>query len=590
MKKNLFFLSLAFTFASCLVDSPAPITQPVATNANISSKARAGVESDLDGSFELGARLVNPYALKNMKEALKVLQKENPAYKDKKIEATHSYVRIEATTLDAFTKVMALTDVELFRYPLDYQVTKSGSTYKEKDYTGKYQVFWAAVPVGYKFAKELKVSVIEELFLPFGTKIDNNAVNKTANDPFMASIDDKALTLYDPKYNGKNPKGRVAAGNRPYGVIKVYDDFADQFIPIEGVTIRGKRWFTSLTTKSSSIGFYQFDYEYNGPVDLTIIWEDPNFKITTDFSSPGLYKLAETTQNNITGAWSPNIVGVSSPLSPNYFSPEAYKYGNTWRAANIYYNKNTAWGIRKPPLAGSLAIVSFDPFNTLLTTKLVIGVRSSGTGGISYSHTWISPVVQGGAHIVLDFRTSSTYSPASNYTSLDMFSATIHELTHAQHFDLGLTRAGYLTNREASMMAETWAVAVEYKLTMETFNIKNTTKQHPFIQYSDREFDYKPLQSKTANYFNQWRSIGESAYTAALLDLIDNHNQFNYNSLSLNENVSNVPLSLMQSLIVINPTNWKALRDNIRFNYPQQTSEIKNIFDTYAKWDTNLSN
>ncbi len=559
-------------------------------NSPIYQNVRIRANNTNDGPIELGKKLTNPYSAQNMNAALKELQKTKPEYKTKKIETTHNYVRIESLTEEALFNLQDKEDIDLFIYPLDYEVVKSGNSYKEKNKNTKFQVYWAAVPVDYKIGKDYTNDILEKLYVPQGTRPQENSVYRNTNDPFLVDIEDKSLTMFDPKYIKPSGKARPMANVNPSGTMRVYDDFKNVLLPVEGLTIRGKRWFTVVYTPTNSLGSYQFSYTFNGPVDLSFNFESAKYELRIQ-DGPNSYAPATVLNNNVGNAgWSLDFYGVSlgsTNLPPNYsFNPDVWRLAHTWRAAYTYYYKNNTWSLDAPPQPNSPVLGLLNNLFTS-TTKLKIGVRTD-PGINDYSHTWMTPGLQGGVHIVLLSVPAQQYQSTYNYTGLDIFGTTIHELTHAQHFGFGLSPNSYLGSKAKAMLAETYALAVEYRITMDEYNIKNSTTAHANVLTIPREYDYKKIQERQISTFTTWVDRGPNAYTGACIDLMDTHNQGSGVTSRLNENLSGVSISSIQAQVKANPENWKAVKLGLISNYPFVTNEINSIFNSYAAWDSSL--
>ena len=115
--------------------------------------------------------------------------------------------------------------------PLDYKILNNGGKYKEPDYSGKYQIFWAAIPTIYKFPENVKVKILEELFLPLGDGHEG-ALAKGYNEDFLKALETKTLDLFD-EDSFKNKKSKVTAYGTGY--VRVFDDFLNVFLPIYNV-------------------------------------------------------------------------------------------------------------------------------------------------------------------------------------------------------------------------------------------------------------------------------------------------------------------------------------------------------------------
>jgi hypothetical protein len=581
MKKNTHFslsilLMLSLVVLSCKQDVLDSLTDNQGGNT---IPSQSTTQNHTDGAFELGEKLNNPYSIKNMEVALKELQNQNPDYANHSIEANYNYVRIEAQTEEALIILGAKEDIDLYNYPLDYEVLKSGTFYKEKDKNSKFQVYWAAVPIDYTFDKGLNVTVLEKLFLPAGngkTNAKNSAARISGDTKFLEALEEKTLSLFDKNYK-KSANAKVAAEVRPYGNITVWDDYLSAFVPVEGVTIKGKRWFTVREVVTNVNGYYDLGYTYNGPVDMTIHWETSNFVLGLSVLD-GVYS---TTFNNISSLpWSPKIVGSTSQIytAGAFYSPSSFKLAHIFRGAYTYYFKNYNWAIAPPPLRGDRKISSLNP---LANIKLYIALADTDgdiiAGG---SHTWMTDNLYL-AGIVMECKSRDTY--VGEYRAINLFSTTVHELAHASHWKFGMNNALYFADKSLGALAESWAMGVEYRITMDVYGGLLRTYQ-PWVSSPMPEYDRRDLQSKPAYYYsNLVDSDRQRNYTPLFIDLMDDKNQyFVYsNSGCIYETVSGYSLGFLESKLRMYPTNWDGLRNEI-YN-STGNSEVTFLFNTYKR-------
>ena len=82
----------------------------------------------------VGNKLENPYSVQNMQRALDNLLAKNKAktLSNSTIEATHYYVKFFATSKEDMDALEA-DSLELFSYPLDYEIEVAGEYYVEEE-------------------------------------------------------------------------------------------------------------------------------------------------------------------------------------------------------------------------------------------------------------------------------------------------------------------------------------------------------------------------------------------------------------------------------------------------------------------------
>ena len=114
MKKILLFIPFIFLFAACSQDNEIIAENDDSTNFPKEQK-------ETDGMMVLGEKLENPYSIANMEKAYADLIKTRAAG-DFKIETTDLYVRFLPKDSTELLELQKDTLLELFDYPLDYDI------------------------------------------------------------------------------------------------------------------------------------------------------------------------------------------------------------------------------------------------------------------------------------------------------------------------------------------------------------------------------------------------------------------------------------------------------------------------------------
>lgn len=202
-----------------------------AANSGFYPETGDGTVEDLShGMMVLGKRLDNPYSTENMQEAYSSLY---PTRSRDVIETTHLYVRFLPKDGDEYEQLSS-TGIELFDYPLDYEILVDGDYYvdpqiPEGDITWQY----AVVEKDFAFPSSIYYEVIEECCITESDAmtraggIDMDALEReafriTGNEDMLApatkagkNIPQGRLTISDMNFNGGEKVGvagvRVAA-------------------------------------------------------------------------------------------------------------------------------------------------------------------------------------------------------------------------------------------------------------------------------------------------------------------------------------------------------------------------------------------
>ncbi len=138
---------------------------------------------EMDERIELGNKLDNPYSLSNMKKAYKNLMDKgdlkSASSLDQLIEATHLYVRFLPQDTLELNVLENDTTLELFDYPLDYEITEEGNFYHDPNIPEDQPTWqYTVVSVGYQLP-EIKHEIIEECFMPEEEDDDGDDGNET---------------------------------------------------------------------------------------------------------------------------------------------------------------------------------------------------------------------------------------------------------------------------------------------------------------------------------------------------------------------------------------------------------------------------
>lgn len=498
-----------------------------------------------------------------MNKALKELAKTDSRFSKDIVVHNYNYVRIEAQMEETQLAIEDRKDIDLFNYPLDYKIKKTGMKFTENGKKTPFQVYWAATPTNYKFPEGLDITVLEKLYLPFGNGKEDLKI-KESEKSILEILEEKSLVLTN--NSDKSNKNAKISNNTPSGTVTVYDQDLMKFLPIEGVNIRAKRWFTTRYAVTNSSGYYSMSYSFNGQVDYDILWEASEFDIRS-----GSYGQASTGQNNINGSWSPIIlpnVSVGPIVYPSgnlIVSNISFGYAHAFRGAFVYYYKNSNWGIKTPPkYNGNIVLPGFN-------TKIKIGVNISSLISPHYFDGY------GIGFLASQVRVTFEPSSSSEIKGRFIFGTTVHELAHASHWELGFTNNDYVFSNERKRFAEAWAVGVEYKITNDVY--QNLSFNPPFL--NNYVYDYGDFQNSPL------ADIPGNTYFPLFVDLMDNVNQLITNGAGLpNDQVSGFSLSRLEQNLANNYNNWDGMRNTCvliqNFGVVGGTQQnINYIFDQY---------
>ncbi len=401
---------------------------------NIKVSPTQGKSITFQSSVKLGRKLENPYSVANMQKAFEQLSPQTRSQAaDLEIKATHLYVKFCPKTEEELDFLKSNTCLELYSYPLDYEILdKSENHYyvnhTEKD--GKPCDYYAAVKVNKALPSNIEYEILEELFIP-DENTDTPILTRSGyllDENFVDELVDLSLKLTG-NWNENEIMTKGKSKWRPAGTITYYDEIYKKNLGVEGLKIRAKRWFTTHVGYTNAQGYFSCDGQFKRPADYSLNFERENFHV----------KDAETGHNNLKGDW--NLHFVREELIPNPLKVSSlYTYVTIFRAAYHYCYKDIQ-GLHRPPARKELqAKIKIEPVNE----------DKGGLNGV-FSHGFFMGIT--GKHIEI----YNHHNPID-----EIYATTIHELAHSAHW----IRNKKMYHKDIHLIVkESWARGVQYQLT-----------------------------------------------------------------------------------------------------------------------------
>ncbi|MCF6213272.1 MAG: hypothetical protein L3J45_04520 [Flavobacteriaceae bacterium] len=322
---------------------------------------------------------------------------------------------------------------------------------------------------------------------------------------------------------------------RPSGTIKVWDDIVNNYVGVEGVEVRARRWFTTHRGIANASGSYSCDGTFRRHANYSIDWERYNFALQDGWLNGATYNGPKKRGN-----WDLNLKD----------DKQEY-YATIFRAAHHYYYKDIK-GLRRPPQ------------NSFWKPKLRIRAYYKANSDLSGQHKASRRYLGLGSAIKI-------YNPQAN--TEDVYATVIHELAHASHWNMD--KSNYNTMNDCAdtflglscsgdaIIAESWARGVEWELTR--------------MVYTGYKPDYSRLR-----------------YTGVVQDMIDGI-KTRFSDYYWTKNNSWVPLSRNYSDRVsgytirqiedalIGQKKWNDWKNNIKNKYNNGTEN--NLHETFNYWN-----
>lgn len=484
----------------------------------------------LDKEIDLGAKLENPYSLKNMQRAYALLGKKTKSDDSFKLSATHLYIKFKPANEEELTRIKQDSSIVWYNYPMDHEDIPGSENYHDpaiSDSLPTYQ--YASIDIdkwSFVHFKDIEHEILEELFIPDEDKIglETKSGRYTGYNGLSEDIiDELVTTAFSITHNEVEQNQTKSRGKwRPQGVITYEDEYLGK-IGMEGVRVDVKRWFTTHTGFVDANGYYSCDGRFKGSAKYNFKMERYNFRI----NGAGVreHYSSNTRKGNFDYHFSRKV------------NESEYFIATIFRAAFHYYYKDIQ-GLRRPPM------------NSTWKQQLKIKARNSSDELINGNFSSYRRFLGLGNHIHIF---NQLLIP--DRTTINIYATTIHELAHASHWamsDKEGCKHKHFLNAETKMV-ESWASGVQWALT-----------KMIYTSYKGRNYS-----TKNPNYTN------------IVIDLVDEEGDIN-NGKNKNQGdfVSGYTILQIENAL-IGCESWNMWRDHLK-KINNETKENVNIL--FAAW------
>ena len=479
----------------------------------------------------LGKQLENPYSIENMRKALDNLNANGRTASDFNIETTDLYIRFLPADSLELEAIASDTTLELYDHPLDFEIEQEGNWYHDStipDHLPTYQ--YTVVKPDYIFNDTIQYEILAELFIPveIEEEIENGRVAIDLN--LLDAIEDESLRLTDnweETVTDPNARCRRRCWN-PSGRIRVREVEGIRnlnWLPVENIKVRVRRWFTIKTDYTDANGNYRINHRFRRDVNYSVKFETPYAKISNWIGFDTHYDGPKRR-----GAWNVDFDWHS----------ESWVRATLINAIVEYRVQYHRTGIQNPyPIsywAGGEAVNKLN----------VRAVFKKGTGDMF-------PVRANRIRIYSEFTDNR-----GNKGTDDLYAVTFHELGHQSHWKLNRWNITW----SKKILRESWADYIE----------------HIFIQqyYSNSPSDKQ----------NDDKNEMSDGYSAIFIDLVDNENQrftrgHGGNINFPDDDVDSYSVTQLQNAVK-NSRKLEHVRDYLRDNYNNGTQgNLNDLFDFY---------
>ena len=256
------------------------IVNPASDNTSESAEYKVSP----DGKIKLGKKLENPYAIDVMQTAYDRLRKSFRAsdVEESPVRLTHYYVRFLPADWTEYDKLKSDSTLNLYDIPLDYSIELHGNSYHDPSIPlDKPTWQYTSVTKDYQFPN-IKYEILSNLYIPesdstINTTSVSNARNGSAKKSFKDALIDEAMILTR-NYNDTLKPKPINARYNPVGIIQVWDTRLGRHIPLVGVNVRARRWFTYSNTTTNGDGWFQ-TASFDRDVNYALFFETPRFDV-----------------------------------------------------------------------------------------------------------------------------------------------------------------------------------------------------------------------------------------------------------------------------------------------------------------------
>lgn len=385
----------------------------------------------------LGDQLENPYSVSNMKKAYSNLKSSSSETPDVNIETTHYYIRFLPKSEEEFDLLKEDTSLILYDIPLDFEIEVQGVYYHDPKLPDT-AITWqyCAVTVEKKLP-DVYYEKLADLYIPPTDEADEGNLKSTdAETVFYETLEDEALRI-----TGNIDESVLKSTNsiqrkkkwRPAGRIRVWDDVTSSHVPVQGVEVRARRWFTTHKGTTNSQGNFSCDGRFRRDANYSLKWETYHFSIRS--GTVGQAKLDGPKKR---GDWNKDITGGKSEF-----------YGTIFRAARHYYY-GSIQNLRRPPK------------NSFWKPQMKVAAMYKTNDDANARHAaW--------ARVLGVLNWIKIWNPSNDCD--DIYATTIHELAHASHWNMGHSDF----NNTDLIVKESWARGVQRQLTRMVYSSYSPT-------------------------------------------------------------------------------------------------------------------
>lgn len=306
----------------------------------------------LDINISLGAKLENPYSVTNMRIAYNddtIRPKLAAAGIDEEdINTTHFYVKFQPDNEEELQLLkQRYANYDIYEYPLDYEISGRISYHDPSlpDTVPTYQYMsidslsWNTI----SRPENVDFEILERLYIPdedidIETSARTLASSTMTYEEAIEALVNKSLALTGNLEDEEIDENGTMGSNTkwyPSGRITAYDDIVDGQVPLKGVKVRARRWFTTYTAITDENGYFACSNGFKRQANYSIVWEGDMWDIRDGYIVQAYYNGPKKS-----GAWNLEI-------PKNAENNKSLRYAAIHRAVYRMMEGNT-YGLSRP--------------------------------------------------------------------------------------------------------------------------------------------------------------------------------------------------------------------------------------------------
>lgn len=410
----------------------------------------------------LGAQLTGfPYSVATMQQAYLSLYGSSTQAVENAL-----YMRFKPTTFDQLA-TLEDQDIDLFDYPLDYEVVQEGDYYDD-GVTNSESIPWlyAVVPVNFVTPSGITSELLQRIHVPDDYRVENKAFQLTGNNVDTAdcasapaaataatacdcSVRSSALSCncrvpcgFDPCTTTPPP---VPITRIPAGGITVQEDIFQPNVPIRQARMVARRFLKVARTFTDNNGRYNFSKSFRNKVSIFIKFKNPN-AIIMGLRGARLWQILFPVKIKM-GTYRGDINNLDYIVTGD--ADVRSRSARHWAGATMhnkvqeYRDYSTVQGIMNPPdKLRVLCVPGNSGGSTPMFAKRFIAnlpelfmrqfIVSAVVPPVFQSVTLLAEVLVSRVDMTIGYK--SPTSNTSRKNSAEMSETGYHELTHAGHY------------------------------------------------------------------------------------------------------------------------------------------------------------